>query len=63
MWMLLSTTCVGLRVAQEPIQPVEAISMLGAKVFQKCRTLAGISMMANVTPQMEKSRIMETCTR
>lgn len=63
MWMLSSTTCVGLRVAQAPIQPVEAISTLGTKIFQQCLTLAGISMMADVTPQMEKSRIMETYIR
>lgn len=57
MWMLLSTTCVGLQVAQAPIPPVGAILMLGVKIFQLCRTQAGISMMANVTLEMEKFRI------
>lgn len=63
MWMLLSTTCVGLRVAQAHILPVEAILMLGPEIFQLCHTLAGISMMANVELEVEKLKIMVICIR
>lgn len=63
MWMLLSTICVGLQVAQAHILPVEAISMLETEIFQLYHTLAGISMMANVTLEVEKLKIMVIYTR
>lgn len=63
MWMLLSTTCVGLRVAQARILLVEVILMLGTEIFQLCHTLAGISMMANVKLEVEKLKIMAISIR
>lgn len=63
MWMLLSTTCVGLGVAQAHILPVEATLMLATEIFQLCHTLAGISMMANVELEVERLKIMVTSIR
>lgn len=63
MWMLLSITCVDLWVARAPTQHVGAISTPGLEIFPLCRTLPGISMTANVTLQVETSKIMGTCIR
>jgi len=63
MWMLLSTTCVGLEVAQAPMLLVEVILMLGPKIFQLCRTLTGISMTENVRVEVETLKIMVICIR
>lgn len=58
MWMLWSTICVGLQVAQVLILPVEATLMLETEIFQLYHTLAGISMMANVILEVEKLKTM-----
>lgn len=63
MWMLWSTTCVALGVAQALILPAEATLMPATEIFQLCRTLAGISMMANVKLEVEKLKIMVICIR
>lgn len=58
MWMLSSTICVGLQLAQAHIRPAEAILMPETEIFQLYHTLAGISMMVNVTVEVEKLKIM-----